>query len=104
MAQKELRCKKCGKAIKKREDLVVTTRMVTRFFTLHKDCFQAALDEGEQVGRATNTTISNAAWLIVTVVGMVYYITTREPVILYVLTFSILYRLYIWYKFERILD
>lgn len=100
----DLRCKKCGKAIVRRQDLVVTSRMLISFFTLHKDCFQQALKDGDYFGSATNTTIANIAWLIITVVGVVYYVATRETIVFYILIFTILYRLYIWYRFERVLD
>ncbi len=100
----ELRCEKCGKLINRKQDLVVTNRMLISFLTLHKDCFQQSLTEGDYFGSATNTTIANIAWLIITVIGVVYYVATRETIIFYILIFTILYRLYIWYRFERILD
>ena len=101
LTETELRCEKCGEAIVFRKDLVVTNRMFTRFSTFHRDCFQQAFRKGEYVGRPANTLTATIALAIILLAALLFYFKTRDSLVFLVLIFSPLYRLWIWFNFER---
>ena len=96
-----LQCNVCGKAILSRKDLVVTNRAFTQFLTFHEECFKKALKTGKLVGRPANTVTSDIALAIILVTALVFYILTRKALLLLVLVASPIYRIIVWWRFER---
>lgn len=100
----ELKCIKCGETIDKKKDLIVTSRFFFNFGIYHKDCFNEAYKQGtDYVGRPVNNAAATIGLLIILAIALAFYISTRDPLLLLVLVISPIYRLYIWFKFERLL-
>lgn len=94
-------CIKCGKPIAKKDELIVTNRLFIRFATFHKDCFQKAFKKGEYVGRPVNTPTANISLGLILLTALILFLMTRDYLVLAVLVVSPLYRLLVWYRFER---
>lgn len=103
LANKELHCGKCRKLIEKKKDLVVTSRLL-KFRTYHQDCFQKAITKGEYLGRPVSTPMATIILAIILLAALVIYIINRDIPVLLVLIISPIYRLLVWYRFERVLN
>lgn len=98
---KPLQCSVCGKPILRRKDLLVTNKAFVKFLVFHQDCYRQAVNQGKYFGRPAIGSARDISTAIILVVALVFYIKTRNPLLLTVLIGAPLYRLVIWWRFER---
>ena len=96
-----LRCEACGKAIQSKKDLVVTSRLFFRFLPFHTDCYKKAVGKGRYLGRPINTRAADISLALILAVALFFFLSNRQLPFLVVILGSLVYRIMIWWCFER---